>query len=280
MRNLIRVWIILTALLVCPVYPEENFLGGPEDRNKLLIVGTFHFKDAGLDDYKPKFDIDVLSPARQKEVAEVVRLLSGFRPTKVALEIRKENEPQFQERYQQYLQNKFDLPANEIYQLGFRVAKECGLKRIESIDVKGRVYDPDFDLKKYAEQNGQQALLNSAWQARFERLYSHDDELKMKQTLRQHLLHINSEERILQGHGHYLIGDFGIGKDQEYPGVDSITGWWYNRNLRIFENVRRITKDKEDRILLLIGAGHVPIIRHAAQASPEFHLVEVSDYLK
>jgi len=30
--------------------------------------------------------------------------------------------------------------------------------------------------------------------------------------------------------------------------------------------------------LLIIGAGHLPILRHAVLASPEYHLAEVREY--
>jgi hypothetical protein len=42
-----------------------------------------------------------------------------------------------------------------------------------------------------------------------------------------------------------------------YAGADLVTNW-YKRNLRILANVARITDFKaHDRVLLLIGAGHL-----------------------
>ena len=58
-----------------------------------------------------------------------------------------------------------------------------------------------------------------------------------------------------------------------------MTGWWYNRNLRIFANIVRVT-EPGDRLLLVIGAGHVPILKQAADSSPEYRLVEVRSVLK
>ena len=34
-----------------------------------------------------------------------------------------------------------------------------------------------------------------------------------------------------------------------------------------------------ERIVLIIGTGHVPILRHAIQASPEYELIEVAEVL-
>lgn len=53
---------------------------------KVMIVGTFHFEDAGLDDYKPKHRLDILSAERQKELAEVLDCLARSRPNKIAVE--------------------------------------------------------------------------------------------------------------------------------------------------------------------------------------------------
>jgi hypothetical protein len=64
----------------------------------------------------------------------------------------------------------------------------------------------------------------------------------------------------------------------DYPSADQIAGW-YNRNLRIFANLQRITEVPDERIII-IGGGHLPILRHCVMASPEYNLVEVCDYLR
>ena len=84
---------------------------------------------------------------------------------------------------------------------------------------------------------------------------------------------------LLRHHGHYLVGTFKLGRGDDYFGADLKTAW-YNRNLRIFHNIQHATSGPGDRILIVIGSGHVPILRHAAQASPEYELVEVCDVLQ
>jgi hypothetical protein len=64
-----------------------------------------------------------------------------------------------------------------------------------------------------------------------------------------------------------------------YESADRNTNW-YNRELRIFANLNRITEFPNDRILLLIGAGHLAIQRDFALDSPQFCLVEVESYLR
>jgi hypothetical protein len=108
--------------------------------------------------------------------------------------------------------------------------------------------------------------------------YAHGDQQKMARTLRETLLAGNTEEALLRGHGHYLVDRFKVGAGDDYPGPDRITAW-FNRNLRIFANLQRITERPDEHILLIIGGGHVPILRHCVQASPEYDLVEVRDLL-
>lgn len=246
---------------------------------KLLMLGTFHFKDAGLDGYKPEVDVDILSEPRQAELKDVLDRLEKFAPTKILIEVKAERAEVIDERYRRYLAGEFELEANEIYQVGFRLARRLGHERLYAVDVMGRNYADLADPEAYAVEHGQAFPEAESWEERFTQLYQHDDQLKAKQTLREHLLYLNSEERLRIGHGHYVLSYLGLGNDEEYPATDSLTGWWYNRNLRIFSNVMRVM-EPGDRLLLLIGAGHVPIIRHAADASPEIDLVEVSAVLE
>ena len=116
------------------------------------------------------------------------------------------------------------------------------------------------------------------WWPRFEAEIAASDKLSDQQTLQETLLRMNSEEALLRSHGTYLVDTFKVGQGHDYIGPDWVTHW-YNRNLRIFANLQRITESSQDRILLIIGSGHVPILRHCAQASPEYRLIEVSDYV-
>lgn len=261
-----------------PADPHDWFKPEHADA-ELLILGTFHFKDAGLDTYKPEVDVDILSEKRQAELGELLDKLAAFAPTKILIEADFDRQAEFEERYRAYLAGEFELTANEIYQVGFRLARRLGQERLYTVDAAGRNYEgvPD-DLAAYAAEHGQAALLESPWDERYAELYRADDHAKAGQTLIEHLLYLNSPERLRIGHGHYVLRSIALGTAGEYPGADQLTGWWYNRNLRIFANVARVT-EPGDRLLLLIGAGHVPILRHAAAASPEIHLVDVAEVL-
>ena len=63
-------------------------------------------------------------------------------------------------------------------------------------------------------------------------------------------------------------------------GPDFVTGWWFNRNLRIFRNIQRIDASKNDRIFVLYGTGHMNLLNIFFEASPEYKLLNINDYLE
>lgn len=65
----------------------------------------------------------------------------------------------------------------------------------------------------------------------------------------------------------------------DYVGADMRSAW-YNRNLRIFSNIICLPSQPDERILVIIGGGHVPILQHLIENSPEYKLLSVDDYLR
>ncbi|HEX2204091.1 MAG TPA: DUF5694 domain-containing protein [Longimicrobium sp.] len=260
--------------------PLREVLGGP--RAKVMLLGVFHFQDAGLDSYKPRFPFDVLAPGRQREVEEVVERVARFQPTRVAVEQPASQQPRLDSLYAEYAAGRWTPRSNEIYQIGFRLAKRLGHAGVHAADARRRWYADLTDslIQARARELGQARLLDGGtrWDTLYTRLYEHDDSLKTVRTLRETFLYINSPARVRAGHGAYLTGSFGLGAGDDYLGADMRTAW-YNRNLRIFENLRRLVRSPEERIVLVVGAGHLPILRHLVESSPELELVEVSEYL-
>lgn len=61
-------------------------------------------------------------------------------------------------------------------------------------------------------------------------------------------------------HAHFA-GAFG-GPEDRYVGARLLTGW-YERNLRIAENLRLVADDTDaDRLIIAVGLAHVHVLRH------------------
>lgn len=248
-------------------------------RAKLVAVGTFHFRDAGLDEYKPQHQMNVLSERRQREIEGIVKGLAAFAPTKVAVEWPKSMQAKTDEIYARYLRGELDSEPEEVYQLGFRLARRLRHERVHAIDVKGRHYEPRIDRGAEASRLGIEHLMDSPWYETFEAASAWEDKIKIETDLRDYLLYLNAPQRIVAGHGIYLVGGFKVVQGDAYPGPDFTSGWWYNRNLRIFANLLQLVESSDERIVLVIGSGHLPILYHAAEASPEIEWVELAEVL-
>jgi hypothetical protein len=253
-------------------------------RAELLLVGVFHFDDPGLDAYKPRFKLDVLAPDRQRELDRFVEQLAAFAPTKIAVEAEPADQPRLDSLFVAYVNGTAELGPNEIYQVGFRLAKRVGLPKVHAVDAEARSYLTEDQARSKLDSMGvsmdtlMKRIREDPWTARYQQLYAQDDSLKTVRPLAEELLYINSAERIRVGHGAYLIGSFKFGPDLQYIGPDDATSW-YNRNLRIFSNLQALTSDSTDRILLIIGAGHLPILQFLAQSCPEHRLRELAEFV-
>jgi hypothetical protein len=260
-----------------------DFLNHIQPKAKVLLLGTFHFNDAGLDEYKPKYSVDILSEKRQQELDSLLIALERFQPTQIIVERKPDYQEKLDSLYAAYLNGDFELTSNEIYQIGFKMAKRSGLKHLIAGDANamgmewnGRdAFDAKIDSIQKKERI-KERLLND-YQERFTNMYAYLDSLKTTISLTDYLLIENSDTMLTQKHGHYTLGVIGTNDGIEYPVADALTSWWYNRNIRIFSNIRKTIRNENDRVLVIFGAGHIPIIRHLVSASPEMELVELKD---
>ena len=252
-----------------------DFFKSDEDKAQVLLLGIFHFKDAGLDAYKPKYHVNIMSEKKQEEVSELLSFLESYKPTQILVEVKTNNQSWLDSLYSEYLDGKYELAANEIFQLGFRLAKRMGHESLIAGDVSGREYD-DYDvykaeLNQVIESEELEDRLSHNYSDQFKQYYTYLDSLKSILSLTEFLLLENSYSELIKKHGHYHVGTIGANDGNLYPKADQLTGWWYNRNLRIFSNIRKSIKGRDER------AGHIPILRQAVEASPEMKLVELED---
>lgn len=243
------------------------------EKATILFVGTYHFNSSGADIVNPDVD-DVLSAKRQKEILEVNALLKKFAPTKIGIEQTPETEI-IGERYRQFLQGKYELGRNEIYQIAFRLGKDSGHQQLYQIDSNGTF--PFGAVEDFAKISGQKEMvdeLNKGYQKSNEEFNA-----KLKtSTIRELLLFLNETEQIDKDQAAYL--QFAkIGAGRLYPGVDLLTAW-YQRNLKIFANITRMNTQPKERILILIGAGHLALLRRFAKESGDYKVEDVKDYLE
>jgi hypothetical protein len=263
-----------------------GFLNDAPKTPELLMLGVFHFDDPGLDAYKARFKVNVMLPERQKEIEEIVERLAQSRPTKIAVEVTADRQRWLDSLYNEYLEGRYRPGPNEVYQLGFRVARRLGHQRVYAVDAPSRSVLTEQNVSASVAKLHIQmdtigrAIEGEPWNMRYRRLYEYDDSLKTVVPLVTYLAYINSPERLRIGHGAYTVGGFRLlGPNADYLGPDDATEW-YNRNLRIYSNLQWLAKMPEDRILLIIGAGHLPILHFLANSAPDLKLIDIAPVLR
>lgn len=259
--------------------PSEAYFKDVE-KSDLMILGTFHFTDARLDEYKSMYGVDYTHEEAQKDLNQLLGVLKNYGPTKIAVEVPKMQQHILDSLYGEYLEGRFKLTNNEVYLVGFKLAELLGHKKIYAVAAPGRSYE-EYGWNHLAATKEKEAYYKSKLsvkentreneiQSEYMRMYEYLDKLKWEVSLVDYYLLLNSEESLKVSNGHYLTGSFKMGEGDDYFGADRAINW-YSRNLRIYQNVANISEPGADKVLLLIGVGHVPILNFLLESSPDFN---------
>lgn len=237
-----------------------------------MILGAFHFANPNRDLVK-QAGIDVLTPARQQQIDDVVNQLAAFKPTRIAVERPRSSADSIATEYQQYRAGAFTLPRSEMYQIGFRLAKRQNLAQIDAVDVKqdmdmgsvlqyAQTKDPAFVKRLMGGVAAVEAQMNA---------------MQRDGTIGANLRYLNTPDVIAASHAPY-IDMATVGGGDNLIGA-KVVGQWYARNVQIFGNLAALAKPGE-RVLLIIGQGHAAILRSLIALHPGMELMEPNALLK
>ena len=256
----------------------------------IIILGSSHLANPGADVYNTEMD-DVLAPKRQAELQQLVEQLARFKPTKIAVEIDARSDAELQAEYDAYLDGNLQLKRHEIHQVAFRLAKQMGHPKVYCVGYFGTERAPrlpeskiDWDLMdryKFAETHNQEHFLRPP---PIEGKITRDKdgttwiEPKKYESIIEMCIRLNEPEGRLADHQAYLRSAR-IGLGDQYPGANWVAHSWYARNLKICINLTRITESADDRILLIIGAGHVFLIQQFFENLGDYVVESPLDYL-
>jgi hypothetical protein len=100
------------------------------------------------------------------------------------------------------------------------------------------------------------------------------DDHHVSHTLLESFLYHNADKSLDRDFGAYLNGDFKLGS---YRGADALAMHWYARNLRILRNIQELHLKPTDRLVVIFGAGHMGVLKHLLECTPEFELVKFGE---
>ena len=273
MKKLFPIPFLVSFFAAVPILAAAQVKApAPAAKPEILIVGTYHMANPGHDIFNTQAD-DVLAPQRQAEMAELLKVLKSFRPTKIAVESAVFDDTR-KKQYAEYLAGKRTLTRNEIEQVGFRLAKELGHKNIYPVD-----YDGDFPwqrLLNFAKAKGTSAELDKLV-AEIGAMVSRQNEFLHAHTILETLLTMNADDKVAQDVGFYYR-EAHFGEPADYAGPDLLASW-YQRNIRIYNNIVGLIGSPDERILVVYGAGHLGWLRQAAESDPTVRLRKLAEFV-
>lgn len=260
-------------------FDPVTYLRNGHDVPEIMIMGTFHFGYPGLDSHVTEDDyrIDVLSKKRQDEVKKLVDYVAQYKPTKIMVEVNGK-EDRLMKQYRAWKAGTYDLRANEIDQIGMRLIDKFDLDTLYGIDANSMIKDlylskdstaiEPITERIWAEQD--ETLYENKFEDRYWDWFDLDDKRKYNMNLLDYFMEMNSPEYAKYYHGIYIMSD----DTDNFNGVDNLAINWYSRNLRMMKKIQMVETTPEDRILVLVGAGHSSILKQQFESTPEYELVE------
>ncbi|MBL8516016.1 MAG: hypothetical protein JNM76_03510 [Betaproteobacteria bacterium] len=225
---------------------------------KVMLIGLWHFDNPGLGAVKFK-SVDVMTPTEQAYLEGLAKRIAGFKPTRILLEYPVDRNEVMNQRYQDWLADKFELRVNEIYQLGFRIAKEAGLKRVEGFDV--RDVKGDDSIWSHLMQD---PVLSKEFAGMIADMSKRLNQMHQTMSVKALLKRNNHPDEDRENKSFYLWLN-PVGADAApHMGSNAATQWW-QRNFRMYALVQKAAQPGE-RVVVIAGQGHTAVMRDFLRA--------------
>ncbi|MGB3543844.1 DUF5694 domain-containing protein [Rubrivirga sp.] len=244
---------------------------------QVMLLGTAHLANNSPDTYTVDVP-DVLVPERQAELDDLVERLAAFAPQHVGVEwVWGEEDARADSLYAAYLASGgLSDDADEAVQVGFRLARRLGLDGVQPIDFPR---DPlSTPIREYVARGGEIKHTMDYNQLIPDRLRVDEDSLIRAVSLVDYYTWLN-DDSALRGNHFQMFMALGAGQDADYPGPNKLTAW-YGRNVNMVHHILRTVRPGDERVFVVVGAGHVRSMRHMLDEAPHFCPVSPLPYLE
>lgn len=239
---------------------------------QVMMLGTFHFANPGLDMVKSDV-VDVTTSENQAYLEQLALRLAAFGPTHVLVECLPSRQGHYDSAYGAWRAGQAPLDVNETQQIGFRVAQAAGLQQVICFD-EGEVHwnsGPMFDYIGARAPERKRAL-----DAIYADLSARENREHSALSLAELLQLTNDPTRDRENRDLYLITN-DIGAGSGFAGADASASWWH-RNFRMYANVQRVATPGQ-RVLVLAGQGHTAILKELLATDRQRQALDVRPYL-
>ncbi|RXQ97331.1 hypothetical protein EO244_00090 [Ancylomarina salipaludis] len=273
-----KILILLSGVILANALFAQGTKTPPQ--TQIMTLGVFHLAYHNLDvqKTKKKDQISVLEEPYQSEIIAICNAIETFKPTIIAIERTPNEQGVIDSLFSLYKSDQFKLKKDEIFQLAFRMGKKLNLPKIHCVNDWGKHYN---DMETLFKDSIRAANFESYYFQSPDSIYMEKKTSKQVSNIIDEFIQLNNPKKIKESLSVYLLNPFKYEeKAGDFAGVDFETGRWFNRNLRIFRNLQRVAQKPEERILLIIGSGHLNLLNMFLDVSKEFDLVSPLPYLE
>ncbi|MEL1245519.1 DUF5694 domain-containing protein [Flavobacterium sp. DGU11] len=249
---------------------------GQAKKKQILVIGTFHFENPGHD--VAQFNsFNVMTPKSQKELENISNKIKAFAPDKIFVEWPYEKQASLDKFYKRNADSLIANKADEIVQVALRSAKKLNHKKLYGIDYNETVFPYD-SLVAEMKKAGQENLIKQSDDVMKEYEIAENKKIATY-TLTELLLNHNLPKEDHENISWYLsIANRGGGSGN-FTGAYLVSEW-YRRNLYMYSLLQRLTEAKDDKVMVMLGAGHTAMLREFIKYDSTFEIVELKDILK
>lgn len=269
--------------------------GQSHDKIKVAILGTFHFGETS--DYKGGGIEGLLTPLRQQQIDDLNNRLAKYYPDKIFVENTPDTQRYWDRVYSDWLRDikpsNASTEKNEVFQVGIKLAKKLNNK-FGVICVNYIHPEIDGQLRKARHKaDSLYYFYSQAVNARkpdYDAFFKHNpiakksfDEFLLRYgswkdlSMTEQLIRMNEKESVEALHYINVMAWM----DQNANGVGAeLASKEYYRNARILQNILGKIGPFDKKVLVIIGAGHVKVLRDMLESHPFFEVVTGEQLLR
>jgi Family of unknown function (DUF5694) len=275
--------------LIISLLMLSGSLFAQKTKQEVLLIGTFHFNNPGMDVAKTK-SFDIMSEKSQKELNTLSDKIKNYGPSKIFVEWPHNEQSTLDSLYDFYVKDQYlDYVAkkypsrkfytqNEIIQLAFRTAKKAGHKKVYGIDYQDAGDFPYDSLMKVAELAQQKALIKEINEVTEHFVKNKNKEFE-KLSLTQILINANKISERRSDIGGYITQFNRAGGLDNFVGA-YLNSEWYKRNLYMYALMQKYIEEKDTKVMVLLGSSHIAMFKEFIELDNKLKSKELVEILK
>lgn len=243
---------------------------------EVLLIGTSHWNNFNQkgSDIAQSNEIDILSESYQSQLSDITQKIVEFKPSKVFVERTIAYQPKLDSLYQLYRTSSWGKDKrNEIYQLGFRVANELNHTKVYGIDFRETSFDYEAAMKAM-EVAGQEELISETEESIKIYEETYNEIVKNNTPLEDIIKYHNDVAQRQENLGWYFNVVNRGGNLDDFSG-SYLASEWIRRNLHTYALIQKYVAAKDERIMILMGAGHTAVLHNLISYNPEWQIVSL-----